>query len=294
MRTPIAVVCSDIHLSLTPPPARAREKDWFAAMARPLAQVTHLATKHSVPIICAGDVFDRWDPKPELINFALEHLPRMYAVPGQHDLPYHVGADVMKSAYGTMVLSRVITPIEGPTFIGEVALYGFGWGEEVHPPTLVKNKELSIAVVHAYCWVGKCRHEKAEESQNVRVWLDKLKGYNVAVFGDNHRGFHGSGLINCGGLMRRRTDDADRNPMVGIIWSDGYIEKVLLDTSQDVFDVNDKIKLSERDDSGIRDFVAQLVELKRTGFDFKSAVRNYIETHKPPPEVTHFLLSSLE
>ena len=91
MRTvhPIAVAISDVHLSHTPPPARSEEPDWYEAMRRPLKQVEYIARRNEVPIICAGDLFHRWWSPPPLVNFAIKTCPKMFAIPGQHDLQYH-------------------------------------------------------------------------------------------------------------------------------------------------------------------------------------------------------------
>ena len=103
MSSVIAVCCSDIHLSHRPPKLREAEPNWYAAQARVLSQVRAVVETHKCPLIVAGDVFDEgWRAHkcpPELVNFAIRHLPVCYAVPGQHDLPHHRYADVDKSAY---------------------------------------------------------------------------------------------------------------------------------------------------------------------------------------------------
>lgn len=99
--TVIAVLCSDIHLCHTCPPARSNEPNWYDAMARTLDELAGIASHYYVPILCAGDVFDRWNSPPELINFAIKHLPPMHCIPGQHDLPNHSLEDIRRSAYST-------------------------------------------------------------------------------------------------------------------------------------------------------------------------------------------------
>lgn len=301
---PIAVVCSDIHLCAHAPAARASEPDWFAAMAKPLAELRRTAKALGVPIVCAGDIFDKWDPPHELTNFAIEHLPEMYAVPGQHDLPYHIDEDMDKSAFGTLVrIGKVKLLRESPTLIKGAWLFGFGWGAEITPlaGTEKEDRNLRVAVVHAYCWAGRCSYKGAEESQNLSAWQKKLVGYDCAVFGDNHKGFYGSGgegasrgLMNCGGFMRRRTDDATRNPMIGILYSDGSIRKHLLNTEGEQLDIGEIVEMRERDDAEIEDFVKRLSDLQESSFDFASALVNYIETHDVSPGVRKFILSSIQ
>ena len=105
----VAIACADIHLQHTAPICRSGEPDWYAAMARPLEELRGLQENYDCPILCAGDVFNHWNNcPPELINWAIKHLPKMYAIPGQHDLPQHRLDDVRKSAYWTMVEAGVI------------------------------------------------------------------------------------------------------------------------------------------------------------------------------------------
>ena len=99
----IAIFAADLHLSLKAPIWRSTEQDWFEAMLRPLVELRTLATLHNCPIVYAGDIFDKWNSPPELINFAIEHLPKGHAIPGQHDLPLHNYEDIRKSAYWTLV-----------------------------------------------------------------------------------------------------------------------------------------------------------------------------------------------
>ncbi len=79
----LAILCSDLHLSLKHPLIRIKEPDWMQAQKRVLLQITAIATKYQAPVVFAGDLFDRWDSPAELITFALSYLPDpFYAIPG--------------------------------------------------------------------------------------------------------------------------------------------------------------------------------------------------------------------
>jgi DNA repair exonuclease SbcCD nuclease subunit len=108
----IAILCSDIHLSERAPIARAVGQDWFTVQKRYLDQLRELKEKHNAILIVAGDVFDYWKSSPELINFAIVHMPECYAVPGQHDLPNHNYNDLHKSAYWTLVEAKIIKHLD--------------------------------------------------------------------------------------------------------------------------------------------------------------------------------------
>ena len=128
----IAILCSDLHLSHRPPLARAREPDWYEAMMHPLDELDDL-TGDNLPVICGGDVFDKWNSPPELINFALAELPgTMESVAGQHDLPHHSWPERRKSAYWTLVESGKIKTLDGRwEGEGKFVRRGFYWGEEL-------------------------------------------------------------------------------------------------------------------------------------------------------------------
>lgn len=239
----IAIACADIHLSSMPPAARAGEPDWFKAMRRPLDELRRLQSKcENAPILCAGDVFHHWKSSPELINFAIDNLPEMYSIPGQHDMPYHSAEEMEKSAYETLVKTQTLLPVtETGKGIAEACVYGFGWGVSVTP--LAKSKNMNICLHHAYRWyTPQTAHVGASDETALRA--SEYDGYNIAIIGDNHKSWDGKfyngtrsvTIFNCGSLMRRNADQSRHRPRVGLIWSDGTVESHDLDISEDVFD----------------------------------------------------------
>ena len=189
----IAILCADIHLSLNPPIWRSTEPDWFEAMKRPLDELTNLQSKYDCPIICAGDVFDRWNSPAELINFAFDNLPQMYAIPGQHDLPFHKYEDIKKSAYWTLVQAGKIIDIEeeNPLEIKkhQIKIYGFPWGAELVKCFGKMKDWIHIAVIHRYFWMENKKYEGAMNEDHIRHWKQILASYDIAVIGDNHQSF---------------------------------------------------------------------------------------------------------
>lgn len=216
-------------------------------------QLAALAMLYKAKIVYAGDIFHSWKEPAELINFLLSHLPKGYAIPGQHDLPYHRLDDVGKSPYWSLVMSGAIEDLgrSGPTYITplhqaktKIALYPFPWGVPVKPLEDKTDRILNVAVIHAYCWREDMKYEGAPKEQSVHGWSSRLYGYHVAVFGDNHKGFstymlheghHGpcTAILNNGCFIRRRQDEKDYQPCVGLVYSDGTVERVPLDTSKD-------------------------------------------------------------
>lgn len=240
----IAIACADIHLSSMPPAARAGEPDWFKAMRRPLDELKRLQSKcENVPILCAGDVFHHWKSSPELINFAIDNLPEMYSIPGQHDMPYHSTEEMEKSAYETLVKTQTLLSVtEIGRGIAEAIVFGFEWGAKVTPPLpIVKDYHLHICLHHAYRWIDGSGFTGAEDQTKIEDRPKEYKGYEVIVIGDNHKSWdvefdHQMKVFNVGSFMRRNADQTAHRPRVGIVFDDGKVGTYYFDTSKDVFD----------------------------------------------------------
>lgn len=289
----VAIVCADIHLSMKPPVARSREPDWFAAMARPLLELSLLASQFDVPVICAGDVFDKWNVSPELICFAFDYLPeQFYCIPGQHDLPYHSLADLHRSGLGVLVRSRRVTLVSTDTILHSCfALTGFAWNVPIAAPTF--RDQLNVAMVHRYCWKRGLGYKDAAQENYAGNLSKELEGYNVAIFGDNHSPFAFSGngclVYNCGGFMRRKSDD-NFQPSCGILRLDGSIERHYFDLSEEVFDqgTSAEVTIDDNTDEGIQEFVKSLTQLDCDPLDFATQLQLAAE-HETDPQVQEAL-----
>ncbi len=309
----IALAIADIHLQHTPPVARSAEPDWYAAMARPLLALTELVEKHNVPVIIAGDIFTNWNSCPELVNFAIRAISefkQVLAIPGQHDLPYHNIFNIYQSAYATLIESYMIEPdlmthgwarIEEPTKRGWIELarlHGFPWGTEITPNESRKSDdEIHIIVAHQYIWAGKHRYTKAPEELRLDHLKDKLKGYDVAVFGDNHDGFitkiGNCNVINCGCLIQRRVDERDYKPMVGLIYDDGTIKPHYLDTSKDIWLEEEGSELVGNSE-GLDLLLNELRELNPDSLDFREAIERYTENEEVDKEVKEVIEEAMD
>ena len=305
----IAVCISDLHLSLTPPACRA-DKDWLETQAGYLQQVKDLAG--GGPVLCAGDIFDRWNAPPELINFALQHLPDgMICVPGQHDLPNHQMEDMHRSGYGVLVQAEKIVNLSDGHWRhlpwiddrkqdgGVVAVFGFGWGQDICSPKQQNHPDddsMKVTLIHQYVWVDGKGFPGAPDTGRVSNLKKQLTGYDVAVTGDNHQDFQGlSGnclVFNCGGFIRRKSDEIARRPRVGLLYADGTIESHKLDTSKDVFHegVVDRPELP----IDMKSFVDGLKELGEQGLNFQEAVEQHLAKGDYSPEVRQIIKQALE
>lgn len=295
--TVVAVCCSDLHLSDKPPAWRRAEPDWFAAMRRPLRQIRALAKKHNVPVLCAGDVFDRWTVSPELISFAMKNLPVMYSIPGQHDLPNHRMDLIHKSAYHVLQLAGVLLD---PSELDFVAAYPW----EV-PPDKMNRKPVVLA--HRYVWIdgysfGANSPEEGLASR--KVFVRQYGRPDLLIFGDNHKGFVHRGsmatIFNCGSMMKRNSDQDEYCPMVGLVVVDSKgrygVRPHYLNTSDDVY--SDDVVLGREqvaDNAELLELMKEYASIQNSSsLDFEERLLAYCESNHIEPQVKEIIRSAIQ
>ncbi len=287
-------------MSEKPPLIRSCESDWFTVQECYLIQIKRLIAQYNAPCIVAGDLFDKWNSSPYLINFLIRTMPVVYAIPGNHDAPLHSYDDMHKSAYQTLVAAGVVRDLSNdtPTCIDGLRIYAFPFGFEVRhcldsPPL----EGLNLAVIHSYIWTAKTGFPGAPEQNRLSEWQQRLQGYHAAAFGDNHQGFLATKgdckVINCGTLMRRKADERDYRPGVGLLYASGKIERHYLDCSQDRFLAPEVTPLIQSHPD-LEDFLEGLGDLEDVAVDFADAVQRFMMAHDLRPGVKDKLLKLLE
>lgn len=293
----IGILCADLHLSHSPPIARSCE-DWYGVMERQLKELRQLARRYDCPILCAGDVLHRWNEPAELINFLIDVMPKMYSVAGNHDLRHGNYDDIHKTAYWTLVEAKTIVNIHPDKSVWAesrnqlIPLYGFPHGFPVILHSSVYDNEFNIAVIHSYVWEEGKGHPGALESQRIGAYADRLKGYDVALFGDNHKTVLGKAgdcqVFNSGGFFRRNIDEQSHRPCVGLLHADKTITKHFLDVSKDKFIESDNETVG-LDASG---FIEELSALNDETIDFRASILRVLE--KASKEVREIVLEAMD
>ena len=301
-----AILLADIHLQELPPMLRCTEPDWYEAMARPLAEVKALAAKYECPVLCAGDVFDHWRATPKLINFAIEHLPHMYAIPGQHDLPYHNLKEINRSAYRTLMHADIIHNVDAAQHIlslSNLAVYGYPFGTKIQGRDSSASPDyIRVAMMHEYTWKKGYGYPTAPKNSRItkarqHVNQQKYNGYDVVVIGDNHRGFQTSvgntTLFNCGSLMQRHRNELKYEPQVGLLTVNGDIIPHKLNTKHDKYLDVSADKVVEGVTMDMAKFFESLQQLDEVGLDFSLTVKHYLKTHDVAKSVKNILIKAL-
>ena len=302
----LLVAVSDLHLDHKPPGARAeRGSRWYDAMKRQLTELREVCEEYDCPLVVAGDVFnDGWRTTrtpPELVNFAIDQFSQfpkeVYAVPGQHDLPYHRYNDMKRSAYWTLVKSKVVTHLpSGHVFArGSYTLEGVPWGCPV-PERASKGSAVHIAVVHRYCWWADRCHPGCDPKDNVAHVPNQFPGYGVVLFGDNHKGFQtkvgGASVSNCGTFMRRGADEKEYVPFATLVHKDGSVSRHdYLSTSEDEW--VSYLGSTESTDA-VSKFADALEGIKVVWESFPATVREEMKRQNLDPAVRRAVLECLE
>lgn len=299
-----AILINDLHLSDKPPVGRVCTKDeWFKLMHKYLEGVQELATKYGAPILCAGDVFDRWNPTPELINFALRHLPNMFAVPGQHDLPNHQLHAMARTAYGCMVTAGKITDLREVYSFDDFDAYPLPWGGEIiRPPVGIRKP--AVLVGHKFVWCGPGTGYPGAPENALASNID-LDRFVVAHFGDNHKPFDttvdtGTGkcaVWNGGKFMARKRNERDTKPQVGLLikqnktW--GVRPHILNDDGEEWLEID----TTDADTMAQLDMAEYIESMEILGEEnagsFKLALRRYLASHPPGPRTEKMILQAI-
>ncbi len=305
----LAFFVSDLHFCHTAPLSRAEKgAEWYDVMDRHFKMLTEATTMpdgRRIPIVIAGDIFDKWNSPPELTNFLIRRfasLPTCYAIPGQHDLPFHSYADIKRSAYWTLVESNVINHIpaaqtgkyekmvtELNTGHGErvyVRVWGFPWGDDIQPMKRKSNhKTINVALVHKYVWCKGHAYPNAPKENYIEPLINKLDGYDASFFGDNHSGFFYQSperrfsLMNCGAFIRRKADEINYKPMGGILHEDRTVTPYYFpQDARDRFLVAQEMQRPEEVD--VRSFLKALKGMDSESLDFAETLSKYARRHR--------------
>jgi len=277
-----AILTADNHLSPRIPRCR-NEEEFLTAMFKKLDFIANLQKRHGgIPVLSAGDITDRWfidKGEQWFVTAIIKRMHNWIAIPGQHDLPQHSLELYDKSLLALLEEAGCIKVIMSND-VPELA--GFPWGVE---PTKVAPGGLAkcVALIHRMTYVGKPPYPGAEnDGGTAKELMQKMKGFDLIVSGDNHETFmhkgakqtghikdkegnkwagydwDGSWLVNPGSMMRTSAKQIDHEPCV-FLWyaSTNTVERVVLPHQKDVVS-REHLEAAEARDERLDAFVESL------------------------------------
>ena len=195
---PIALVVSDTHLSTAPPTLHADNPDWFGHISRNFEWLFDRANEFNVPILIAGDVFDKAVNDSKLLSFVISLFNRspqpIYTVAGNHDLPFHSIDRIEESGYAVLLKAGVIIDCSETQNYRRngisVQVHGYHWLKPLHSTIYQNPDAVQVALVHRMITDGTAGWYPGCEPHAINAVMREFKHFfHYAVFGDNHAPF---------------------------------------------------------------------------------------------------------
>jgi DNA repair exonuclease SbcCD nuclease subunit len=316
--TPTAIISADWHLTESNPVCRT--DDYWETQWEKISFIRELQNEHEIPILLAGDLFDKWKVSPRLESYAIWNLPQdIIAIPGQHDLKNHSLKLINETSFNVLNASGNInseslnltsykwqhhgiirkcydnTP-QIPLFY---YIHTYPYGVPIKPldgdPRQQKVAR-NIALGHQFTYIG--RTWPGNTASNARKLLRSLPGYDLVILGDNHKTFvveeDGRMLVNPGSLMRMTADQTDHKPCVFLYFAeDNHVEPVYLPIEKGVISRDHLIKKEEKD-KRIQAFVERVRNKKNLGLNFRENLETYFRDNKTDKQIEELVWKSLE
>lgn len=294
MSRPIAILTGDWHVWGRAPSYRSLEQDWLGVYARAFDKMKAIQRRFgNIPVLLAGDVFDYYNPPPEIINWLISNMPKnVCAVPGQHDLQNHSLELIRKTGYWTLVEAGAIWHVGNVNTVysivsGKMVLEGAGWNAIAEPPQFPRVEgEARIFMAHRYVYSSSANsYQGVDESRNISHLEGFLKTCDVAVFGDNHVPFTARAgdclVVNCGTLLCRKADENIRDAGFYVLMDDFSVKRVWTGDDKDVFSSREGSVLSPKIDMG---FMEELQNGNALDMDFEAEVGKELDRLHASPE----------
>lgn len=207
------LLTSDWHIGAK---CSTRKDNLTETQYKKIKWILELAKKEQVEaIVHAGDFFDRPTVGLDILRMYCELLKEykryydIWAVYGQHDLPYHSLKLKNHSALTLLETIGLVKILKRQA--NEWGVVGCSFNE------VIPEKE-GILVIHKL--ILKERKEVYQDQFMTAKELLKLYDYDIIISGDNHEFFieeyEGKILFNCGSIVRLRKCEAVRKPKVVI------------------------------------------------------------------------------
>lgn len=306
-----AILTADFHLTESTPVART--DDYLQAQANKLAFLQRLSTQHNnCPVLCAGDIFDKWKASPWLCSWAYQLLPApLITIPGNHDLPMHNFEYYDKAALALLekVNSARICILKGDGIdvnklrimgvpSGQLASFDPEQAEITNGDGAGGAPARRILLLHELVWAGKAPSWAAGSWKASELIEEFGKHFDLILTGDNHEAFtveqEGTLLVNPGSMMRITAAQADFQPRGYLYYAgENQVEPVMLPVERGVISREHLDKEQERDER-ITAYIEQLGSDWEAGLSFRKNLQVFFKEHGTPKKVRDVIWEHLE
>lgn len=319
------IACADVHLRDDVPIARTDKEYYYQRQLEAFEHILRIAKNEKVPILCAGDLFDKPRVSNELLIDVIDLLMKytkepgvvFIMVPGQHDLLYHNIDNIKRSSIGVLERLGLITLITNPSHEQTItspanngrpfgiAIKGFPFGSKMETPDWTPQSQKiegplrTIAIMHHLVSDDTILIDEAGAS-STRSILKKFSNTHIIISGDNHQHFITRGsdgvqvLINPGSTMRMTAKQDEYAPVVVRYRVDGEIDLIPTPEHAGVI-TREHIEVVKERDARITAFVERL---KGTEFDgavnFQKNVEIFFRKNKTRSSVQGLVWELLE
>lgn len=306
-----AIFTSDWHITSMSP--LCRKDDYLKTLKKKIIFIFGTAARHNVPVFIAGDIGDKpmWRGKlfAEILTLlkVLQTRVRIYAIAGQHDLPYHNLDQYKDSAIWLLHCAGFLTFLRRPTKFENFVVYPHHYGIPIGGSYtfLDGDKERDdgkrrVALIHQLV----CKNESPGAIEMGSFYShDILKSnpwFNLVVSGDNHLSFvdecdKNRKFLNCGSLMRRDVTQIDQVPLI-YLWNadENHIRPIIVPFEPDVWSNDAKEFYDPKSEVSL--FVKSLTSSTELNLDFESNLKCFIDrNHKNiSKEIKEKLLKLIE
>ena len=281
---PKLILCADLHFRDDQPVCRT--DDFFQTQIEAMKWLKALQVKHDVPVLCSGDYFHNWKPSPRLLSACLEHMPFVYTIPGNHDLPQHSLDLVGKCGLMTLARAKKVHLMLGEldTLIGFTNNTLFG-KSKTHP-----GLTFEIGVIHTLI-------NHPQTTTDAKSILKKYKDYDLILSGDNHQTFTEKLgkrlLVNPGSFTRQTASQIDHKPAVFLWFEDNHVEAVEVPIEDNVITRNHLEKVEQRDER-MNVFVKRLNDDYEVELSFENNIEAYFLNNRTRKSVKSLVFESME
>jgi len=226
-----AVIVADLHLRDSVPDCRTDA--FLEKQAYKLDFIRQacggILGQPDIPLLIAGDLFHHWRPSPFLLSMAIQSLPKkVYAITGQHDLPYHNLNLIQQSGFYTLMKAGILKSSTNPFFFAEEEKFcvaGFHYGQHQRALSFKNPTEKPlIGLFHLFTYQG-TKPWPSFTRPDASAILKSLPQFDLLIIGDNHQVFEaidksGRMLLSPGCMMRQSLAAREHKPSIWL-WIPG-------------------------------------------------------------------------